>query len=107
MIAGAARLEGTIRAQDRDVREALHKAIERIALAVGQLHGARVEVEVRPGTPPLINPPDMAGWNLAVRFVLEIVALVALAAAAWSSVSGPTRGVVAVVVHTVSREKKT
>jgi len=57
VIAGRAVLEGTIRAQDRDVRDHLCKAIERIARAVGDLHGAGIEVDVRVGTPPVINPP--------------------------------------------------
>jgi hippurate hydrolase len=59
VIAGQARLEGTIRAQDRDVRAALIKAVQRIAAGVGQLHGATVEVKVMEGTPPLQNQPGM------------------------------------------------
>lgn len=40
----------------------------------------------------------MAGWNLALRFVLELAALAGLAAAAWKLGAGPGRwiGVVAV-----------
>lgn len=44
-----------------------------------------------------MNPPAMAGWNLALRFVLEVVAFVALAAAAWAATSGLLRGVAAVL----------
>jgi len=33
----------------------------------------------------------MAGWNLALRFLLEIGALVGLALAAWTVASGPGR----------------
>ena len=58
VIADHALLTGTIRAQDEDVRLALHKSLERIGASVGQLHGARVEVEIKKGTPPVINPPD-------------------------------------------------
>ncbi len=59
VISGTAKLMGTIRAQEQDVRESLQRAIVRIATAVGQLHGADVTVEIRPGTPPVINPPAM------------------------------------------------
>lgn len=36
----------------------------------------------------------MAAWNLAVRFVLELVALVGLGAAAWNGTTGAFRWVV-------------
>ncbi len=58
VIAGQAKLQGSIRAQDQDVREDLHRSIERIAVSIGQLHGADVNVKINLGTPPLINPPD-------------------------------------------------
>jgi hypothetical protein len=45
-----------------------------------------------------MNPPAMAGWNLALRFGLEIAALVGLAAAAWSLTSGPLRWLAVVAV---------
>jgi hypothetical protein len=40
----------------------------------------------------------MAGWNLALRFVLELAALIGLAAAAWKLGSGPGRWIAAVAV---------
>lgn len=40
----------------------------------------------------------MVGWNLALRFLLELAALTGLAAAAWKLGSGPGRWIVAVVV---------
>ena len=58
VIAGQAQLEGSIRSQDQEVREYLHRAIERIAESLGQLHGAGVEVKIRPGTPVVSNPPE-------------------------------------------------
>jgi amidohydrolase len=61
VIAGRALLEGSIRAQDAEVRGFLFRSIERIAKSIGQLHGASVEVEIGQGTPPLINPPEGAG----------------------------------------------
>lgn len=38
-----------------------------------------------------MKPPEMAGWNLALRFGLEIAALAGIATAAWRSSAGPWR----------------
>ena len=43
-----------------------------------------------------MTPPPMAGWNLALRFGLELGALVGLGAAAWNLTSGRTRPVAVV-----------
>lgn len=59
VIAGQATLQGSIRAQDSEVRAHLHRSLRRIAASVGQLHGAVVEVEIDEGTPPLINTPAL------------------------------------------------
>jgi len=59
VIAASARLEGTIRAQEDAVRRHLHGAIERIARAIGRLHGAEVDVAIRRGMPAVINSPEM------------------------------------------------
>ena len=45
-----------------------------------------------------MNPPEMAGWNLALRFALEIGALIGLGIAAWQSTSGPARWIAAIAV---------
>jgi len=45
-----------------------------------------------------MTPPTMAGWNLALRFVLELAALTGLAVAAWKLGSGPARWIGVVVV---------
>lgn len=58
VIAGQAHLEGSIRSQDQNVRESLHRSVERMAQSIGQLHGANVEVTIHTGTPALINPPE-------------------------------------------------
>lgn len=58
VIAGQAHLEGSIRSQDQDVRESLHRSIERMAKSIGQLHGADVEVTIDLGTPSVFNPPE-------------------------------------------------
>jgi amidohydrolase len=61
VIAGQAKLEGTVRAQDPSVRQQLLASVRRIAESIAQLHGAKIRVAVREGTPPLINSPEMAG----------------------------------------------
>ena len=38
-----------------------------------------------------MNPPTMAGWNLALRFGLELAALLGLGLAAWKFTPGPAR----------------
>jgi amidohydrolase len=71
VIAGQAKLEGTVRAQDPAIRQQLLASIRRIAESIAQLHGAKIHVSVRAGTPPLINTPDMA--NLARRAAISAV----------------------------------
>jgi hippurate hydrolase len=60
VIAGQALLEGSIRSQDQDVRESLHRSLERMAKSIGQLHGAAVDVTIDLGTPAVINQPEHA-----------------------------------------------
>ncbi|MDG2383668.1 MAG: amidohydrolase [Pirellulaceae bacterium] len=55
VIADTATLQGTVRAQDADVRLRLEAALKRMAASIGQLHGAKVSVEISRGTPMLIN----------------------------------------------------
>jgi len=38
-----------------------------------------------------MTPPTMAGWNLALRFGLEVAAIAGLTASAWRLTSGPMR----------------
>jgi hypothetical protein len=45
-----------------------------------------------------MTPPTMAGWNLALRFILELAALTGLAVAAWKLGSGPVRWIGVVLV---------
>ena len=61
VIAGQARLDGTVRAQDSAVRQQLLTSIRRIAESIAQLHGAKIQVTLKEGTPPLINTTEMAG----------------------------------------------
>ncbi|MBW1881873.1 MAG: amidohydrolase, partial [Deltaproteobacteria bacterium] len=71
VIAGRARLEGTIRAQHPQIRTQLKKALIRVARAIGDLHGADVRVDMVEGVPPVINTPEMA--NLARNAVIAVV----------------------------------
>ena len=71
VIAGQARLKGTIRAQHKDVREHLLAAVRRIAESIAQLHGAKVNLEFSKGTPPVINDPQMA--SLAREAAIQTV----------------------------------
>ncbi len=60
VIAGQARLEGTVRAQDEGVRRQLNASVKRIAESIAQLHGATIHVAISLGTPPLVNSREMA-----------------------------------------------
>jgi hippurate hydrolase len=71
VIAGRALLEGSIRAQDAEVRSKLHKSIYRISESVAQLHDANISVNIRQGPPPLINRHDMV--SLARQVATETV----------------------------------
>lgn len=71
VIAGQARLEGTVRAQDPSVRQQLLSSVRRIAESIAQLHGAKIHVMLTEGTPPLINAPEMA--DLARSAAIEAV----------------------------------
>ena len=69
-IAGAALLEGTIRAFKADVRERLLAEAERIARATAELHGAVAEVQIERGTPPVVN--DERATALAREAALRV-----------------------------------
>jgi hippurate hydrolase len=60
VIAGRATLQGTIRAQEKQVRDHLVESLTRICESVGKLHNARVSIAFEEGTPPVVNPPEMA-----------------------------------------------
>ncbi|MDG2278937.1 MAG: amidohydrolase [Pseudomonadales bacterium] len=54
-----ARLSGTIRTFDPDVRLAIHEKIYRIATNIGEAHSAQVTVEIDPGVPVTFNDADL------------------------------------------------
>ena len=49
-----------------------------------------------------MNPPQMAGWNLALRFGLEVAALAGLATVAWRLTAGPLRWAAVIGVPVVA-----
>ncbi|NNM30433.1 MAG: amidohydrolase [Akkermansiaceae bacterium] len=71
VIAEHACLRGTIRAQDPGVRVELEQSIRRVSTAVGALHDARVDVEIQPGTPAVIN--DRTPTELARHAAAQVV----------------------------------
>lgn len=71
VIAGQAQLRGTIRAQDPEVRAHLQRSIQRIAKAIGELHDAKIAVEIHSGSPSVINSTAMA--SLAREAAIHIV----------------------------------
>ncbi len=60
VIARNAILEGTIRAQDPEVREHIIAAIRRISEATASATRAEVEVNIQVGVPAVVNTPEMA-----------------------------------------------
>lgn len=71
VIAGRAELEGTVRAQEKSVRDHVIASLERICDSLSQLHNATISITVREGVPPVINPPAMA--ELARRAASNVV----------------------------------
>lgn len=60
VIASRANLQGTIRAQEQFVRDQIVSSLQRICESIGRLHNARIQVTIEEGTPPVVNPPEMA-----------------------------------------------
>ncbi len=71
VIAETARLNGTIRTTDTEVRNHIINGLQRIANAVGELHNAEVVVEIREGYPPVINTLKEA--EIAKRAVINLL----------------------------------
>ena len=71
VIAGRAELEGTIRAQEKSVRDHVVASLARMCDAVSQLHNAEISMTVQEGVPPVINPPAMA--DIARRAASNVV----------------------------------
>lgn len=52
-------LEGTIRTFDPDMRDYIHKAVERTARLIAESAGAEIEFELEQGPPPLTNNAEL------------------------------------------------
>jgi len=62
IIAQEAKMRGTMRARSNSTREDGRASVDRIVMGIAAAMGASAEVEWNPvpGTPPVINPPDLA-----------------------------------------------
>ena len=77
VIAEEATLQGTIRTTNSAVRTHLVEGLQRIAKAVGDLHNANIQVELRAGYPPVINTDREA--EIAKQTVVELLGRAGLA----------------------------
>jgi hippurate hydrolase len=71
VIAGQAELEGTIRAQEKSVRDHVIASLKRICDSISLLHNATITMTVREGVPPVVNSPAMA--EIARRAAANVV----------------------------------
>ncbi|MGK7876362.1 MAG: M20 family metallopeptidase [Xenococcaceae cyanobacterium] len=69
VIAEEANLYGTIRTTTPESRKHITDGLKRIAKAIGELHNASVQVEIREGYPPVVNTEREA--EIARRAVLK------------------------------------
>ena len=79
IIPDRAHLTGTVRATTVQARTLLTRELERVAVAVATAYGVRAKLTLSGGTPPIVNPDNMAALAaLAVTTVLGDAALVPL-----------------------------
>ncbi len=71
VIAEEATLHGTIRTTNSVVRTHIIEGLQRMAKALGDLHNASIEVEIREGYPPVVNSEREA--EIARRAVLKVL----------------------------------
>lgn len=71
VIAERAILRGSIRTTRSEVRHHLHQGLQRMVRALAELHGADIELEIRPGYPPVANSPRET--EIARRAILKVV----------------------------------
>lgn len=55
VIAAEAILQGSIRTTLPEVRDCIHNGLKRMARAIGELHNAKVEIDITQGYPPVVN----------------------------------------------------
>ena len=65
VIAGIARIKGTVRYLDPEVQDLIRSRIAEVATATAQAHGAEATLDYMPCVPATINTPDMAAHALA------------------------------------------
>jgi amidohydrolase len=66
VIADTARLRGTIRAYDEELRDFLRRRVEEVATGVARAMRAEAVVRTFPGPPPVVNDPALADLVAAV-----------------------------------------
>ncbi len=71
VIAEEATLHGTIRTTTPEVRKHIIDGLQRIAKAIGDLHNASIQVEIKEGYPPVVNTEREA--EIARRAVLKVL----------------------------------
>jgi hippurate hydrolase len=71
VLAGRATLEGTVRTQEQSVREHILSSLQRICESIGALHKARLSLSFEEGTPPVVNPKEMA--EIARKAAVKVV----------------------------------
>jgi amidohydrolase len=71
VIAERAVLEGSIRTTHAEIRAHIHEGLRRMASAFAELHGADIEVDIRPGYPPVVNTQREV--DIARRAAIEVV----------------------------------
>ena len=79
VIPSAARLSGTIRAANNDIRDQLETELRRCAAGIALAYNMTADISVRNGTPPLVNEKRTTAWaREAVSDLLGEDALVML-----------------------------
>lgn len=86
VIAEEATLRGTIRTTNLAVREHIMGGLQRISKAVGELHNADVQVEIKTGYPPVVN--TLRETEIARKAVLAVLGESGLAAMDHPSMGG-------------------
>ncbi len=71
VIAASARLEGTIRTTHPQIRCQIHHGLRRMAKAIGELHRAKIRLQIEPGYPPVVNTAREA--EIARRAAAKVV----------------------------------
>ncbi len=86
VIAEEATLQGTIRTTNLAVRQHIIEGLQRMAKAVGDLHNAHVNVDIRTGYPPVVNTERET--EIARKAILKILGKSGLAAMDHPSMGG-------------------